>query len=421
MNDIYRVPAAGGTPMPVTEDRYVNEFDAASSPDGRVVVLGPRHCLRAVVAQGQQPHRRIGVVDGRFRQASAYTRISALQGRQVWPMWSRDGRAPLLCPDRSGAENIWSRPATATGADRVITSFKDGRVLWPSISGDGKTIAFERDFGIWTADTSSGQARAVPIARRGAATTPVPERVGRRISFPISPRARRQEGGVHRARGRLCRVRQRSGRCHARATGTPELESQPVWAPDSRRLAASRRAGAGSQVYLYDFGSGKETALTTGDEVDISPVFSPDGKRLAFLRNRKELRILDFETKQERVAATGMFADALDTPRPAGRPTAPGLRSSPSGRNRSPTSTRNSGGGTPRPVSFLANVFANTLAWSRDGTYLLFDSRQRTEDGQLPASINAAHAEVPRGLVSRPVCRADFDSAGRNPRRRPPR
>src|SRR4029077_15978206 len=26
---------------------------------------------------------------------------------------------------------------------------------------------------------------------------------------------------------------------------------------------------------------------------------------------------------------------------------------------------------------------ANTVAWSRDGTYLLFDSRQRTEDGQL--------------------------------------
>ena len=34
-------------------------------------------------------------------------------------------------------------------------------------------------------------------------------------------------------------------------------------------------------------------------------------------------------------------------------------------------------------MSFLANVFANTIAWSRDGTYLLFDTRQRTEDGQL--------------------------------------
>ena len=34
-------------------------------------------------------------------------------------------------------------------------------------------------------------------------------------------------------------------------------------------------------------------------------------------------------------------------------------------------------------MSFLANVFANTIAWSRDGTYLLFDTGQRTEHGQL--------------------------------------
>ncbi len=35
MNDIFRVPAAGGTPFAVTDDRYTNEFSAAPSPDGR--------------------------------------------------------------------------------------------------------------------------------------------------------------------------------------------------------------------------------------------------------------------------------------------------------------------------------------------------------------------------------------------------
>jgi C-terminal processing protease CtpA/Prc len=40
-------------------------------------------------------------------------------------------------------------------------------------------------------------------------------------------------------------------------------------------------------------------------------------------------------------------------------------------------------GGEARPVSFLANSFARTIAWSRDGTYLLFASAQRTEPPQL--------------------------------------
>src|SRR6185503_10357384 len=40
-------------------------------------------------------------------------------------------------------------------------------------------------------------------------------------------------------------------------------------------------------------------------------------------------------------------------------------------------------GGTGRPASFLANVFSNTLSWSPDGTFMLFDSGQRTESTQL--------------------------------------
>jgi C-terminal processing protease CtpA/Prc len=37
-------------------------------------------------------------------------------------------------------------------------------------------------------------------------------------------------------------------------------------------------------------------------------------------------------------------------------------------------------GGTAKPVSFLANSNSNTLSWSPDGTFILFDTNQRTED-----------------------------------------
>ena len=32
-----------------------------------------------------------------------------------------------------------------------------------------------------------------------------------------------------------------------------------------------------------------------------------------------------------------------------------------------------------RPVSFIANANSNTVSWSPDGTFLLFDTGQRTE------------------------------------------
>src|SRR5918912_1518396 len=38
-NGVYRVAAAGGTPMPVSADRYANEWAAAPSPDGAALAL----------------------------------------------------------------------------------------------------------------------------------------------------------------------------------------------------------------------------------------------------------------------------------------------------------------------------------------------------------------------------------------------
>src|SRR5436190_19134556 len=109
-------------------------------------------------------------------------------------MWSGDWRNVFYVSHRSGAENIWTRPAAAAGSDRAITGFKDGRVLWPTATIDARTIAFERDFGIWTLDTTTGQSRQVPIVRRGAATAPAPERTRQTSQFSdlaLSPDGRK--------------------------------------------------------------------------------------------------------------------------------------------------------------------------------------------------------------------------------------
>src|ERR1035438_6526142 len=41
-NDIYRVSSEGGTPMPVTADRFTNEFQGAPSPDGTTLAFAAR-------------------------------------------------------------------------------------------------------------------------------------------------------------------------------------------------------------------------------------------------------------------------------------------------------------------------------------------------------------------------------------------
>jgi C-terminal processing protease CtpA/Prc/Tol biopolymer transport system component len=293
-------------------------------------------------------------------------------------MWSGDGKSIFYVSDRGGAENIWN-------GEKPITSFRDGRVLWPSITTDGRTIAFERDFGIWTLDTSSGQARQVPVVRRGAATTPAPERVRQTAQFSdltLSPDGRKV---AFIARGEIFAASAKDGGDATRVTTTPELESQPVWAPDSRRLAYVSARNTGQQIYLYDFTANAETALTSGTATDLSPVFSPDGKLLAYLRNRRELHVLEIATKTDRVLATDTFADAINSPKPVWSPDGSWIAAFAIG-SKGFTNVELvplNGGGPPRPVSFLANVFTSSIAWGRDGTYLLFGTGQRTEPGQL--------------------------------------
>jgi Tol biopolymer transport system component/C-terminal processing protease CtpA/Prc len=391
MNDIFRVSIDGGTPMAVSADRYVNEFGAAPSPDGRRLAFSARGNGSAQWWRKAGSHldqSEIWLMDldaPAGSPATAYTALTRRDSRQLWPMWGGDGRSLFYVSDRGGAENVWSRPASKDGADRQVTKFRDGRVLWPSIAGDGRTIAFERDFGIWTLDTSTGESRQVAITRRGAATTPAPERIRQTNQFSdlsLSPDGRKI---AFVARGEIFAASAKDAGDAVRVTTTADLESQPVWAADSRRLAYVSARHGGQQIYLYDFTSSRETPLTSGDAVDLSPAFSPDGRHLAYLRDRKELHVLELDSKQDRRLATGVFADTIDEPRPVWSPDGRWIALFAIGGKAftNVALVATTADGPPRPVSFLANVYANSIAWSRDGTYLLFDTRQRTEEGRL--------------------------------------
>ncbi len=395
MNDVFRVPVTGGTPMPVSEDRYVNEFGVTPSPDGQSLVLAARGIAGAQWWRRGSSHidqSELWLLSG-LSGAATYTLLSDRDSRQVWPMWGRDGRALYYVSDRGGSENLWQRelPGSATAdvdaaRGRRLTSFTDGRVLFPTLSDDGRTIAFERAFGLWTHDTASGATRQVAVSFRGARSTPVPQRVRQTNAFSdlaLSPDGRKV---AFVARGMLFAASAKEPGDATRVTTTAGLISQPAWAPDSRQLVYVAVRGGTQNLYHFDFTSNVETRLTTGTATDISPVFSPDGAQIAYLRDRRELRVLTLADKSDRTLATGMFADAIDTPTPVWGPGGRWIALLAIGA-KSFTNVQlvplGAPGGPPRPISSLSNVYANSIAWTPDGRTVFFDTRQRTELGQL--------------------------------------
>jgi tricorn protease len=382
MNDVLRVPAAGGTPTTVSGDRYVNEYFAAPSPDGRSLAISARGMASSQWWRKGHSHideAEIWVLaDGATNQAEGYRRLTDGGAKEMWPMWSGDGRTIYYVSDRSGAENVWARPAAGGPATRV-TQFKDGRVLWPSIANDGKTIVFERDFGIWRLDVARAQANEVKIVRRGAPAGPAVEHVtitNDLQDLALSPDGRKVAFVAH---GEVFAASAKDGGEGARVTNSPASEAQPAWAADSRRLVYTSDRDGVTHLYLYDFRTGAETQLTQGAEDDSGGRFSPDGKLLAFVRDQRELRVLDVEARTERLVTKGYLGNGL-----AWSPDSKWIAMFLTGtKGFTNVAVVPAAGGEPRPVSFLANSFGGALAWSPDSTYLLFSSSQRTETPQI--------------------------------------
>ncbi len=381
--DIWRIPAAGGTPMQVSAEPFAYEYFAAPSPDGKSVAFTASGFANNQWWRKGHSHMdesQIFTVDG----AHHYRAITADGAKQLWPMWSADGSRLFYVSDRSGSDNIWS--IVPGSAPQQITKFTSGRVIWPAIANNGSAIVFERDFGIWKLDPLTGAAAQVPIALVGsAASTPVEHR---KLTDHFSGLALSPDGKkvAFIARGDVFASATKDPGEAARVTNTAAVESQPVWSIDSRSIVyVSDREGT-PHLYRYDFAADKETQLTSGNEPDDTPRFSPDGKLLAFERNHRDIVVLDLATSAVHVIATGL----LDRP-PflAERP----FDWSPDGRwiaylDYGPGMFRNAwivpvAGGTAKAASFFANTNADSLSWSRDGRFLLMVTGQRTEPSQI--------------------------------------
>ena len=391
MSDVYRVRATGGTPMIVAGDRYATEYWSAPAPDGSTLAITARGFPFAQWWRNGHSHldeSEIWLVHDVAAGSAGTPRYEPLTSggaKSGWPMWSSDGATIYFMSDRSGSENLWSRAANG-GEARQLTRFTNGRLLWPSISADGKAITFERDFGVWTYDIASGQAHQVNVTLRGAPAGPGVEHVTLSNGIQqlaLSPDAKKVAFVV---RGEVFAASAKDGGDATRVTDTPGAEEQIAWAPDSRRLAYSSDRDGPWHVYVYDFGTRTERQLTRGSENDISPRWSPDGKQLSFVRGGDELHVLDVASGSERKLATAWLSRPpfVDPREVAWSPDGKWLAyvTGVGAKQFANVFAVPVAGGTPRQVSWLSNGNGGGLSWSPDGTFLTLSSGQRTEDRQ---------------------------------------
>ena len=380
--DIFRVRATGGTPLEVSRERYLNEFESMPLPDGKAIVL---------VAKGisssqwwRKGHAHIDETELWLKpiDSAKYKMLVAADAKHAWPMVAPDGKSIYFMSDKSGTENIW-RMDLASGAQKQLTSFTSGRCLWPSIGNDGHTIVFERGFAVWKVDTATGKVGEVAITLRGTPSAPGVTHTALTAwnNLALSPDGKKIALVAH---GDVFAASAKDGGEPQRLTSTDAGEASPKWSPDSTKVVYLSERDGGSSLYLYDFGTNAERALTHGIDIDTAATWAPDGKSIVYLRNHKELHVLAL-SGADKVIATGEIS-SYGEGRVAWSPDSHWIVFVPTGLDgfTNLMAVPADGSAPAQPITFLANgQTASRLAWSPDGTYLLFDTAQRSEVPQV--------------------------------------
>ena len=399
-NDIYSVGVNGGTPLPAVAEKYQNLFYAAPHPDGHTIAF----CANGLASSQWWRHGRshddeceLWTTDGH----SHFARLTDYGAKNLWPSYSPDGRTLYFMSDRDGPENIWSLATVSTTTaptsqpivePKRITAFHDGRVLWPTLSRDGTTMVFERELGIWKLNFSTGQAAPVPIHLRGIVAEPAiaHSTLSKNISeFSVSHDGKKIAFVVE---GQVFAGLAGGGGTPFRVTHTNAVESHVTWANDDRRLAYVSTRDGPRHVYLYDFGDHTENRLTNSPGNDSLPLFSPGDAMLAFVRDGKELRVIDLHPNSRATNwlhlrnTNRLLAGNLSFDRPPfdldGTPfvwssagdwiacVAGGAKGF-----RNLNVIPSDGSAAARQISFLANAENTSVAWTPDGTSLYFRQR----------------------------------------------
>ncbi len=307
----YTVAVAGGQARKLIE---CFGADARYSPDGQSLafVRGGSNWWRRRYRGSANYDVWVYRFDTReFRQ------ITTFDGTDRLPQWDAGGGLAWLS-DRGGTVNIW-RQGPGDAAPTQVTQMTVDDVRDFSISADGRTLAFTHWDKLYVMAYPAGTPRQIEIdAGDDSALAAVDIRTltSGADEFEVSPDGKELALVV---RGELYVGKCAEDKPTRRVTQSAARDRHVSWSPDGAALYfVSDREGQ-EDIYraiAIDRDGDKPRPMseslrfaiervTDNPEMEFNPVVAPDGESLAFVRGRGELVVRTLKTGAERTLLTG--------------------------------------------------------------------------------------------------------------------
>lgn len=258
---------ASGETRPVVEPpaRGMGDHSVAPAPTGSAIAF-----LRSPV---------LGVEDLWLREGSGELRRLTHDELKIHGFdWLPDGRSLVVSSNRGGLFGLWRVPVG--GGEPRWLGAGGGELEAPTVSGDGRRVAFEE----WREETNLYRVdlgRPAEPPRRVVASTrcdfqPALSPDGRRLAF-VSDRSGSSELWTASADGVGPVQRTRFGGAYV---------TSPHWSPDGRRLVFDVRAEGRGDLWLLDADAEAPRRLTATSASDLAPTWSRDGRSVLFASDR---------------------------------------------------------------------------------------------------------------------------------------
>jgi|GEM_PF-1468932 len=216
-----------------------------------------------------------------------FTRLTRDEGRCTAPSLSPDGKRIAYARLQGESWDIWVRDIRGV-AVRNITAGSNSVNLEPAFSPDGKSIAFfstRGGGGIYVVSAAGGPARRLS----GFGFHPAWSPDGKRIAVSTSSFLEPSEFDASR-RSRIFVIDAASGAAHA--VTDPSIDAlQPAWSPNGRRIAFWG-ANPNGDFHLWTIAvdspgtESRPVAVTSGHGTNWNPAWAPNGRYLYFSSDR---------------------------------------------------------------------------------------------------------------------------------------
>ena len=363
-NPLYVVSVEGGLPRALEID---NASRGMLKQDGSMLVFNRKG--GAYWRKGNRGNATddVWVQDLKSKKITRLTDLDTKQFRtwtqDTYPMWGADGQI-YFASERDEIFNIWKIAPTG-GSPSQVTRHREDGIQFPSISPDGKTIAYENEFELWTLDVPSGSPKKITIdlafdpkdnlitwvntRSKAEGFSPSPDGdyvavdfhgeiyvvpsdsdVGEKIQVTTS--SWRDQGETFSPDGKFIAyisdetreqevwVFDRTARTRKQVSKHASFKDSITWSPDSKRLAYV----AANRLFLVDAdgGNSSEVAYNEAGGYQVTG-FSPDGKWLVYSRRdddqNSDVYLYEIAAKKEHNVTANPFNDSRGTITPDGK------------------------------------------------------------------------------------------------------